>query len=432
MGRDEDLFSHILNCRIEAFQAFFYSLFPHEKNLTGSSEWMKPKKAVQKCRLLQEMNKEERLSTLLFGSDQYPFLKEVVEPFSSPSLWKDLLEHTRVEGEDKLGVGKRKYTLWKAFHFRRAYLSTLSGRLPAPFSFLFDPKGRGENIPGLLLQEEIQYRKEKPLSIMWSASPTPFVGNKVVVEVDQLLSLWHKQRKGALWIYVNLQSLCHRSEKERSRTLLSFAQQYPEEMRVLQVTLDSPLYLSCPSYFSLHEQYEALLQDLRSEETMYPTSLTRMLREQWLEHAVDVATMAKLKVSEVDTPDQARVFMELFSLALARRWVGFSLSLSSGEGPVYLTQACKECLDRGATWLFEMALSLSSLSLRELQALFWGRSLLARGRLPEAKRAKGCHALFSALSPSSVGVWLQEQFELGLGSPVLQVGPLSLISKGTR
>ena len=352
----------------------------------------------------QGSENEALFNLLLFGVRQFPFLEKVIQPFPSPSTFHDLFGSTKEKADVLL-------PLWgRILHFRKAYLAVASSFLPFPLAFFFDPKGLGGNIPGLFFKETMQGR-----SVYWNTAPQPFWRDRIAPEARGLLTAWEKKQESALWLYCNFQSLCHFWERKRSLALSALARAHPSHMKVLHITKDSPLYLEAPFHLSLQEIFQQVVHELRKDDSLYQTSLSPSIHHEWTTHALDVAESAYRWVDERHIADRSSVFMELFSLGLARRWVGFSLSQEKAR-EIYLTQTCKEGIDRGAVWLFELASFLSALSLRELQALFWGRALLARGRLPEPYRYRGCRALLLSADKKEVKEWLMEQLGSGLQS----------------
>ena len=356
-------------------------------------------------RLFREKRENEPLSNLLlFGIRQFPFLERVIQPLPIPKSFYDLFGTTREASESLLPLWRR------VLHFRKAYLAVASSFLPSPLDFFFDPKGLGGNVPGLFFKETIDDR-----DIYWNTAPQPFLSGQIVPEAKSVLAAWETGKDKPLWIYCNFQSLCHFWERKRSLALSSLARAHPSHMKVLHITKDSPLYLDAPFHLSRKELFQQIVYELRKDDSLYQTSLSPSLHREWTTHALAVAESAYRWVDERHIAEESPVFMELFSLGLARRWVGFSLSHEPAR-EIYLTQTCKEGIDRGAVWLFELASFLSSLSLRELQALFWGRALLARGRLPEPYRYRGCRALLLSTNKEEVGAWLMDQLEAGLQS----------------
>lgn len=415
MASQWHLYSHIMESRLVAHTSFYRE----GAKLIGLDpycpEAARPDLFFKVFRSQSES--EPLLRHLLFGGEHFSFLERVIEPFGCSFDEAALYGRDHSASQLILEKIQSHYAFWRGSCFFRAYLANIS-------SYFFDPKGVGGNIPGLVLKEELQYANSK-VPVYWSATPTPFKGREVAPEADSLLSLWKKTDSKSLLVYCNLQSLCHRSEQERSLKLLSFARHFPDHMRFLQITVDSPLYLEMPKVLSLEEQCREVVRELSKKESFYRTSLSSEQQALWVTHAIDVAESTKQWVQKKSVKNGPRVFMELFSLSLARRWLGFSLATSPLKKEVFLIQACRECIDRGATLIFEQALSLSNLSVRELQALFWGRALLARGRLPYEVRMKGCRELFTAIDRKEVGVWLEEQLERGIGMKLLAPTRLS-------
>jgi hypothetical protein len=389
--------------QIGKVQQELYQHFYKEASLICPSEMPSSlARFFQKFRKIE--GKEDLSKLLLFGNGQYSFLEKVVQLFPASSTFEDLFGVTREKSEALLPL------IGRIISFRKMYFSVLSGFLPAPFSYYFDPKGVGGNVPGLMFKETISDRE-----VFWSASPQPFLRDDIAPEASSLLASWEKRGASSLWIYCNFQSLCHYWERKRSLSLSSLARIYPSHMKVLHITKDSPLYLKAPLHLSLSELFKLVVQELQKENSLYQTSLTPSLHKEWTQHALHVAESAYDWVKERQIQEESLVFMELFSLGLSRRWVGFSLHHVPAK-EVFLMQTCKEGIDRGAVWLFELASFLSPLSMRELQALLWGRALLARGRLPQPYRYRGARALVLSVKKEEAALWLMGQLEEGLGS----------------
>lgn len=394
------VYAHIMKSRLEA-HTLFYRVGAKLVGLEPfCSDAARPELFLKKFR--ESVQSEPMLRHLLFGSEHFSSLIKAIEPFYGTDNFLDLCGPLHESSQLVLDKSTSRSVFWKVSCFLNAYFSTFS-------SYFFEPKARGGNLPGLVLSEEIL-----GIPVLWSAAPTPFSGRDVALEAKELLSLWSREEKNSLWVYCNLQSLCHRAEKVRSLKLCSFAKRYPQHMRFLQITVDSPLYLDAPDVLSLEELCQAVVREVSAKESLYRTSLSCDLQAAWVSHAIDVAESTKRWISEKEIQNPSRVFIELFSLALSRRWLGFSLQSCPSKKEVFVTHACRECIDRGATFIFELGLALSNLSVRELQALFWGRALIARGRLPYEIRMRGCRELFSAIDRKQVGVWLHEQLARGL------------------
>ena len=390
------MYDHITWVRQKQCQHFYHSACALQHR-TPSANSIPPEVFFKQ---LREGDLSKSLSQLLlFGEKQYPFLEEVVSNFPTPETLKDLFDTTRDISEALLPLFERLFT------FRREYLSVISSFMPFPLSFFFDPKGFGGNLPGKIFQENLSNAE-----IHWCASPQPFLREGMAPEAEALLSVWKKRQTPSLWLYCNFQSLCHYWEKKRSLALSSLARAYPSHMKVLHITKDSPLYLKAPLSLSLPKLFQQVVEELQKEDSLYQTSLEPSLHKVWTIHALDVAESAYQWVRKRSS--SSSIFMELFSLGLSRRWVGFSLAKEEVQD-VYLMQTCKEGIDRGAVWMFELAASLSSLSLRELQALLWGRALLARGRLPAPYRYRGARDLLLSEPKDQIALWLREQLDSG-------------------
>lgn len=344
---------------------------------------------------------------LVFGQPQVSFLEKAVSFLSQPASLQELIHRK------KGFMSMSKTCLWYLMLLKKPLLSTLAGLLPWPCSLAFDPKGMGRNMPGLLLSETIQNQQAGVQRLLWSQMPFPYYRNHMAPEVQKLLSLWQQTDASARWIYCHFQSLCHRQERLRSMKLLALAKQYPRYLNVLHISLDSPLYQKASLYCSMEDQYANLIRELTITDSLYQTSLVSPLKETWLDHAQEVALEAKLFLQEHCHLPSAQAFMELFSLGVCRRFVGFSL-FQEPRQEVFLTQGCKESIDRGATWIFEMASFLTSLPVCKLQALLWGRSLLARGRLPQVKRMHGYQELILIVDKEKITSWLHRQLAKGL------------------
>ena len=399
------LYSHIMQSRLLAHTSFYRE----GAVLMGldplCSDAAHPERFFSTFRA--KAQDESILRHLMFGGEQFSFLERIVEPFGHFSNVTDLFGSHYREAQLLLKHSKSRYFFWKANCFLKAYLANVS-------SYFFDPKGVGGNIPGIVLKEELN-RGQHKVPVYWSASPTPFKKHHIAEEALKLFSLWKQREAPSCLVYCNLQSLFHKRERERSEKLLSFAKDFPNHVRLLHISVDAPLYLEAPKILPLDVQCQEVIKELSKKNSMYHNSLAQDLQAQWLLHAVDVAESTKEWVKTKNVKNSSRVFMELFSLSLARRWVGYTLFSLPHLEELYLMQSCRECIDRGATFIFEQALGLSSLSIRELRALFWGRALLVRGRLPYEIRTVGCRELFSTCDRKEIGLHLEEQLAKGLG-----------------
>jgi hypothetical protein len=378
------------------------------------------------------------LSLAIFvGAPLFKPLTEAVAWLPTPRNCLDLFGKTREEAASY--VASSGHTLHYYLHHPRfiwsAFMSTYIGGLLFGKMFPFDPKAFAWNTSGRLFAEEFEDCHHDPLCLDWTVGPTPTVGDRIAPEADAAIQSLHSKSslcfQHKMWIYVNLQNLQGMSERGRSRALIDASQKNPSKFRLASVSVDSPLYLGRISTLSsLRDHKRHLLQDLHkglscSASSWYAFSLIDGEKEEWW-HCIEEVVEKAFFIAE-ETSHPIPVFHELVVLGLIRAWQGFCCR--NVQGSVMSTIACKECADRGGSvnaafsWAMTDVAEIERASI--VQAVLWGRPLLARQRLIEKRRTRGFEMLVRSLMPSDVRTYLDYLWGIGCHDRWQKKAPLS-------
>jgi hypothetical protein len=381
-----------------------------------------------------------RLLRAALSKGHSPFLKDLclaifvgaplLEPLQKAVAWLprplttlDLFEKTRKGAEGC--VASSGHTLLYYLRHPRFAWSALMSTYPwsAVFGrvFPFDPKAFAWNTSGLLFNEKFHDQQGALLEIDWTAGPTPTVGDHLAPEaVGAIEALNSKDSlcfQHTMWIYVNVQNVQGMSESRRSKALFDASQKSPSTFRLASVTVDAPFYRGRDTSLStLPEHKKRLLAELKrglapSHSSWYAFSLLDGEEDEWWRCVEQVVERAFFLAQMTDC--QAPVFHELVVLGLVRAWQGFCCRTATGK--VMSTVACKECVDRGGsinaafTWAFTDTDEVHRAY--AVEAVLWGRPLLARQRLIEKTRTRGFEALVRSFLPSAVRRYLEQVWD---------------------
>jgi hypothetical protein len=366
------------------------------------------------------------LSLAIFmGAPLFKPLSMAVEWLPRPLSTLDLFEGTRKEAERYVahsGQSLQYYLLHPRFVWS-ALMSTYLGSLVFGWLFPFDPKAFAWNTSGSLFNEKFHDRNGALLEVDWTAGPTPTVGDYLSPEASAAIEALGRKNslcfQHTMWIYVNLQNVRGISERRRSQALFDASRQTPSKFRLASVSVDAPFYRNRDGRLTtLHEHRRHLLGELRrglspSPLSWYAFSLLDGEHEAWWQCVEDVVERAFSLAEMTQQHYQIVVFHELVVLGLVRAWQGFCCHKASGS--VISTVACKECADRGGSVnaAFTWALSDGDEGKKALavEAVLWGRPLLARQRLIERARTRGFEALVRSLLPSDVQSYLEQVWD---------------------
>lgn len=285
----------------------------------------------------------------------------------------------------------------------------------------FDPKAFGRNSSGLLFHEAFINASGARLGVDWTAGPTPTLGDRLAPEAAAVIeALDNKDSRcfqHTAWIYVNLQNIRSPAEGRRSHALFMASQRNPKAFRLASVCVDAPFYHGRDDTLTtLREHRRHLLSELRkgltpTRSSWYAFSLCEGEHDLWWQ-CVETVVEKAFCLSAM-TGHQIPVFHELVVIGLVRAWQGFCCR--NARGTVMSTVACKECIDRGGSVNAACAWAMSGGDeeerARTVQAVLWGRPLLARQRLIEKSRTRGFEALVRSFVPMTVRQYLDEVWE---------------------
>jgi hypothetical protein len=365
------------------------------------------------------------LSLAIFvGAPLFESLEKAVAWLPLPLTTLDLFGSTRKTAEAYVPRSGHslKYYLCHPRFLWSALMSTYSGSMVFGRLFPFDPKAFAWNTSGRLFKEKFHDRKGSFLEVDWTVGPTPTVGDRIAPEalaaIEALGSRSSLCFQHTMWIYVNLQNLRGMSERRRSQALFDASRQAPLTFRLASVSVDAPFYFGRDRRLTtLHEHKRHLLIELKkgltpSPSSWYAFSLLDEEYEEWW-HCVEDVVEKAMFLSEM-TDHQIAVFHELVVLGLVRAWQGFCCRKATGN--VISTVACKECVDRGGSVNAAFTWALSEKDdeqrARAVEAVLWGRPLLARHRLIEVTRTRGFEALVRSLLPMTVRRYLDTVWEV--------------------
>jgi len=335
------------------------------------------------------------------GTSLFPILEQAVEWLPQPEKVIDLFGSLReqvLKNEPDLS-GKTFFYYLKTLRYTWSALTSVLHRIPF---ISYDPKAFGYNASGLLFSED---------NLDWTVGPTPTVGNHLAPEARAAIEGLGKSKKFSysIWIYINLQSIQHETEKKRSKALWEAANEYPDRFRLASLSVDAPFYRGHSSFTSVHKCRDHMLDQLSAAvyepygKSWYAFSLFDHERDRWMACAEAVLEQTLEMAVDIQT------FNELVVMGLARAWQKFTL-----QGKAISTIACKECIDRAGSLnaAFFWALCCRQCSEQEkakkCMAILWGRPLLARSRLVEPSRTQGFESLLKAYSSDDVNEYLKK------------------------
>ncbi len=361
------------------------------------------------------------LSLAIFdGAPLFEALHKAVDSLPQPMTTLDLFEGTRRAAEAYIdGTGA---SLWYCLRHPRflwsaAMSTSVGGRLFGSLS-PFDPKAFAGNSSGRLFKEKFCNRHGDFLELDWTVGPTPTVGDRMAPEAMAAIAGLRSSKSICFphtrWIYVNLQNRRGMSEGRRSQALFDASQTSSGIFRLASVSVDAPFYRgSDRRLMTLRDHQSHLLGELKkgltpSRSSWYAFALMEGEHGAWWRCVEEVVEKAFFLSEMTDHP--IAVFHELVVLGLVRAWQGFCCR--SLTGSVMSTVACKECVDRGgsvnAAYVWALGDDGEKHRACAVQAVLWGRPLLARQRLIERSRTRGFEALVRCCMPTAVHQYLEE------------------------
>ena len=345
----------------------------------------------------------------------YSATEWLVKPTSTIQLFYDLRKKVAPSIKKSFSLHLR----YKISSLLSSYVGTfVCGNL-----YPFDPRCHAKNVGGIMMEEIIKTSLKRRLS--WLVGPTPTVGNHISPEAEAAVAGLERGSSCfpyKKWIYINLQSTHHLSEKGRSEALFSFSKQHKGAFSFASISVDNPLYVAKDrSSCSVLKQKMVLLEQLKKacygEESFYAFSLLDEDRDTFFRIVLAVLEEA-YRISNEISHRPAAVFHELVVLGLVRAWHGFCLR--QAEGDAMATIACRECADRGGSVNAAFVWAFSEKNEQDtavsVQTVLWGRPLLACMRLNEHCRSRGFCALVENFQPSDMKKYTEFCFSLGFGA----------------